>query len=282
LAAITCIKALQAREDRRVQFLGQRLVVGQNQPATRTAQRLVRGGGGDMRMRHRRSMNAAGHEAREMRHVDQEIGADAVGDFAKALEIPGARIGGAAGDDQLRLDLLGLLGHRVHVDDLVLAPHRVVRGLEPFAGHVDRRTVGEMSAGGEIETHEGIAGLQQRQEYRLVHLAARIRLHVCESRAEQFLGALDRQRLRDVDPFAAAVIAMARITLGVFVGHHRALRFQHGAADDVLRSNQLNLMTLPAEFAADRGRDLRIGLGERGGKERVGRGFGAAGRRAHE
>ena len=34
--------------------------------------------------------------------------------------------------------LLGLIRHRVHVDDLVLAPHRVVRGLEPFAGHVDR------------------------------------------------------------------------------------------------------------------------------------------------
>ena len=203
-----------------------------------------------------------------------KIGADAVGDLAEALEIPRPRIGRAAGDDELRLDLLGAARDLVHVDDLVLAPHGVVRGLEPFAGHVDGRAVGEMAAGGEIEAHEGVAGLQQRQEHRLVHLAAGVRLHVGEAGAEQLLGALDRQRLGDVDEFAAAVIARARIAFGVFVGHHRALRFQHRAADDVFGRDQLDLMALPAEFAPDRGGDLRIGLIERGGEERVGRGGG--------
>ena len=172
------------------------------------------------------------------------------------------------------LHLFGLPGHRVHVDDLVLAPHGVVRGLEPLAGHIDRRTMGEMAAGGEIEAHEGIAGLQQRQEHRLVHLAAGVGLHVGELRAEQFLGAIDRQCLHHVDPFAAAVIAIARIAFGIFVGQHRALRFQHRAADDVFRRDQLDLMALAAEFALDRGGDIRIGLGEGGGEERVGRGGG--------
>ena len=151
-------------------------------------------------------------------------------------------------------------GDRVHVDDLVLAAHGVVLRLEPFAGHVDRRAVGEMAAGGEVEAHEGVAGLQQRQEHRLVHLAAGVRLDVGEAGAEQLLGALDRERLGDVDPLAAAIVARARIAFGVFVGHHRALRFQHGAADDVFRGDQLDLMALPAEFALDRGGDLRIGL----------------------
>ena len=95
--------ALQAREDRRIQFLGERFVVAQDQAAARAAQRFVRGGGGDMGMRHRRSMDAAGDEAGEMRHVHQEIGADAVGDLAKTLEVPGTRIGRAAGDDQFWL-----------------------------------------------------------------------------------------------------------------------------------------------------------------------------------
>ncbi len=90
--------------------------------------------------------------------------------------------------------------------------------------------------------------------------------------AEQFLGAIDRQRLGDVDPFATAIVARARIALGVFVGHHRALRFQHGAADDVFRGDQLDLVALPAEFALDGGGDFRIGLGEGGREERVGRG----------
>ena len=129
-----------------------------------------------------------------------------------------------------------------------------------------------MAAGGEIETHEGIAGLQQRQKHRLVHLAAGVRLHIGKAGAEQFLGALDRQRFHHVDPFAAAVIAIARITLGIFVGQHRTLRFQHRAADDVFRRDQLDLVALPAEFAADRRRDIGIGLGERGREERVGRG----------
>ena len=131
-----------------------------------------------------------------------------------------------------------------------------------------------MSAGGEIQPHEGIAGLQQRQEHRLVHLAAGVRLHVGEIGAEQLFGALDRERLGDVDPFAAAIIAGAGIALGVFVGHHRALRFQHGAADDVFRRDQFDLVALSAEFAADSGGDVRICLGQGRGEERVGCGSG--------
>ena len=69
--------ALQAREDRRIQLLGDRLVVAEDQAAARAAQRFMRGGGGDVGMRHRRGMDAARNEAGEMRHVDQQIGADA-------------------------------------------------------------------------------------------------------------------------------------------------------------------------------------------------------------
>ena len=43
--------------------------------------------------------------------------------------------------------------------------------LEPIAGHVERRAVGQMAAGGEIEPHERIARLHQRQEHRLIGLA---------------------------------------------------------------------------------------------------------------
>ena len=64
--------------------------------------------------------------------------------------------------------------------------------------------------------------------------------------AEQLLRPLDGERLGDVDELAAAVIALARIALGVFVGQHRALRLEHGARDDVLRGDQLDLVLLPA------------------------------------
>ena len=64
-----------------------------------------------------------------------------------------------------------------------------------------------MAARREIEAHERVAGLQQREEDRLVGLAAGIRLHVGEADAEQLRGALDRQLLGDVDELAATVIA---------------------------------------------------------------------------
>ena len=52
--------------------------------------------------------------------------------------------------------------------------------------------------------------------------AAGVRLHVGEAALEQLLGALDRQRLGLVDELAAAVVAVARIALGVLVGQHAA------------------------------------------------------------
>ena len=127
-----------------------------------------------------------------------------------------------------------------------------------------------MAAGGEVEAHERVARLHQRHERALIGLAAGIRLHVGEAAAEQLAGALDRQLLGDVDELAAAVIAPAGIAFGVFVGHHRPLRLQHRARDDVFRGDQFDLVALTAELELDRPRDLRVGLGERGGKERIG------------
>jgi hypothetical protein len=71
-----------------------------------------------------------------------------------------------------------------------------------------------------------------------------LRLDIGEAAAEQRLGALDRQLLGDVDELAAAVVAAAGIALGIFVGQDRALRLQHGAGDDVLGGDQLDLVAL--------------------------------------
>ena len=242
--------ALHAGEHRRIELLRQLLVVGEDRAAARAAQRLVRGRRHDMRMRERARMRAAGHEAGEMRHVDHEIGADLVGDLAEAAEIDDARIGRAAGDDDFRLVLLGEPLDLVHVDEVVVAAHAIGHDLEPVAGHVDRRAVGEMAAGGEVEPHEGVARLHQRHEHFGIGRGAGMRLHIGKRAAEQFGHALDRQPLGDIDELAAAVIALARQAFGIFVGQHRALRLEHGAADDVLRRDQLDLVALAAKLAA--------------------------------
>ena len=54
-----------------------------------------------MGVRERTGMRAAGHEAGEVRHIDQELGAGFVGDLAKRRK-SNTRISRAAGDDDLR------------------------------------------------------------------------------------------------------------------------------------------------------------------------------------
>ena len=112
----------------------------------------------------------------------------------------------------------------------------------------------------------GVAGLQQRQQHRLVRLRAGMRLHVGEGAVEQALGAVDREALGDVDELAAAVIAPAGIALGIFVGEHRALRLEHGARDDVLGGDQLDLVLLAVQLAARRRGELGIAGGKAGAK----------------
>ena len=77
-----------------------------------------------------------------------------------------------------------------------------------------------MATAGQIEAHVGVGRLQEREEYRLVRLGARMRLNVGVDGAEELLHAVDRDGLDLVDELAAAVVALAGIALGVLVGQH--------------------------------------------------------------
>ena len=138
----------------------------------------------------------------------------------------------------------------VVVQQPVVPPHAVLHGAEPFAGQVRRGAMRQVAAGGEAHAEDRVAGLQQRQEHRLVRLRAGVRLHVGEAAVEQLLGAVDRELLGDVDVVAAAVVAPAGIALGVFVGQHRALRLQHRGGDDVLAGDQLDAVLLAGQLGA--------------------------------
>jgi len=80
---------------------------------------------------------------------------------------------------------------------------------------------------------------------------------------EQIFGAIDCQLLDDVDVLAAAVVARARIALGVLVGQDAALTLEHGAGNEVLRGDQLQGVLLALQFERHSLGDLRIDLRER-------------------
>ncbi len=124
-----------------------------------------------------------------------------------------------------------------------------------------------MPAGGEVEPHKSVAGLHQRHEHFGIGRGAGMRLHIGKAAAEQFGDAVDRKPLGDIDILAAAVIALAGQTFGIFVGQHRTLRLKHGAADDVLGRDQLDLVALAMKLELDGLGDLGIAVGDSGREE---------------
>ena len=94
-----------------------------------------------------------------------------------------------------------------------------------------------------------------------------MRLHIGEGAVEQALGAIDGQLLDHVDILAAAVIAPSGIAFGILVGEQRACRVEHGLGDDVLGSDQLDLVLLALGLVRDGAIDLRVRVFQMPGEE---------------
>ena len=223
----------------------------------------MHGGGDDVGVRHRARVQAGGDEAGEVRHVGPEQGADLVGDRAERGEVEVARVGGPAGDDDLRLFGDGLLAQLVHVDPEVVFLDLVGGDVVELAGEVQLHAVGEVAAVGQGQAQDLVAGGDHGGERGGVGLRAGVRLDVGVFGAEQVLDPVDRQLLGDVDVFAAAVVAAARVALGVLVGQDGALGFHDGARGEVLGGDHFQGAALAAEFLVQDGGDLGIEFSQR-------------------
>ncbi len=118
--------------------------------------------------------------------------------------------------------------------------------------------VRQVAAVREIHAEDRVARLQRGHVNGNVRLRARMGLHVGVLRAKQSFRAVDRQLLGAVGEFAAAVVALAGIALGVLVGEHRAHRFQHRFGNEIFRGDQLEARALAASFVAQHFGDFRI------------------------
>ena len=224
--------ALQSREDRGVDGLLE-LFSAEDQSASRAAQCLVRCRCYDVSIRYRILMQTDGNQTCDVSHVDHEQRADFIRDLLECLEIDGSRIRGSAGYDQLRLMLLRLFADIVVVDALVLA-QSIGYEVVGFTGDVDRGSVGQVSAVGQVHAQNGIAVVQDRLINSCVGVGAGVGLYVRVVRAEELACSVDCQLLYFIDEFASAVVSLARISFGILVGQRASRRFHDLVVDEVL------------------------------------------------
>ena len=106
----------------------------------------------------------------------------------------------------------------------------------------------EVSAVGEIEAHDGVARLQDRGIGSLVGLRSGVRLHVDVLGIEELLGAVAGEVFDFIGKLAAAVITLAGIAFGVFVGENAAGGFEHRFRGEIFAGDQFDLAVLPTRF----------------------------------
>lgn len=100
----------------------------EDEAASRTAERLVRRRGDEMRVGDGVRVNAACHEPGDVRHVHHEVRPDLVGDLPEGGEVDHPRIGACSRDDHPRPVFPSETANLVHVDP-------VGHGIDAVAHH---------------------------------------------------------------------------------------------------------------------------------------------------
>ena len=249
--------ALGAGEHGRIDALCKNGIVGQDQTAAGATQGLVGGGGNNISIRHRTLVIAACHQTGNVGHIHHQICTIAVGDLSDLLKIDGTGICRRTGHDQLGAHLLNLL-FQLSIVDHAIGIDTVRDKVIVLAGHVYRRTVGQMAALRQVHAHDSIAQIQQSKINCQIGLCTGVGLNIGIFCAEQLAGTLDGNVLHLVHIDTAAIVALAGQALGVLVGQDTAHCGHDGGRDDVLTGDQFNVLALTVQLAIHGCGQLRI------------------------
>ena len=115
-------------------------------------------------------MEPCGDQPGDMSDVDQQIGADRLGDLLESWKIECARIGTGAYDEQAWPAFLRHLLHRVIVDGFGLTVYAVGKHTEQDPGKIDLAAVSKVTPLGEVHAQDGVARFQHRQVGRHIGL----------------------------------------------------------------------------------------------------------------
>ena len=171
-------------------------------------------------------VEAGNHEADDMRDIGEEIGPNLARDLCELTERDRPRIGRRPDDQDARPDPLSEAPHARDVDAARRFVHAKMGGLVVLAGDVVARAVAVMAARRLVESEDAIAGLQKRAQHGDVGKRRRDALDVRMLRAEEALGAVDRQGLNLIEHLAARHLARARIAGRILGDEERRFGFE--------------------------------------------------------
>ena len=120
-----------------------------------------------------------------------------------------------------------------------------------------------MAAVSQVHAEHRVAGLDKRKINRHVGLRARVRLYVGVLRAEELFRPLNGQIFHLVHALAAAIVALAGITLGVFIGENRSHGRHDSRRDQILRGDQFNISSLAGQLFLHGTAQFRVILGHK-------------------
>jgi hypothetical protein len=113
-------------------------------------------------------------------------------------------------------------------------------------------SVAQMSAVGQVETHEPIVRPHDGLVYLQVGWATAQALYVdtplLRVQTKRLQSALLAQQLNRVDVLIAAIVAGTGVALGVLVGHGRTESIKDGAGCDILRGDEEDGLALALDF----------------------------------
>ena len=241
---------MQAWEDGRVQRFFVGIVTAQNYTAARAAQGFVGGGGYEVAEWNRVRIFTAGNQTGIVCHVDKEVCADFIGDFAEFCPVDLQRVGRCAGHNHFRFVFESQAFYFGIIENFIFI-QTISNGVVEFAGDVNACAVGQVAAVCQRHAQNGVARFQNRSVHGLVGLGAGVRLDIDIFCAKQLFSAVNRQLFNNINVFTATVVAFAGIAFSVFVGQLRTLGFHNGTADVVFRGDQLDVVLLALVFLGD-------------------------------
>ena len=255
--------ALTSREYFAIKLGGDFRIVAENQPAARSAQGLVRGGGDHMRVREWTGMNAGCNQTSDVRDVRHQVGADRISNSAETCEIDHARVRAVSTDDELRLGFQRDLLNGVVIKQLGRWIEPVLGDLVEGAAEVWLEAVAQVTTALDWQAEDQITWIKECHERRDVGVGAAVRLHVGEPTLEELLGALAGDVFDLVVKLTAAVIALAGVALGVLVGQPTAGRVHHGGRDMIFAGDEFKRARLTVGFLGHERSDVGILRGDK-------------------